>query len=583
MLSRLLGSAFRHPLDTVRGKRVRTLIARGEAHRARANVEAAINAFDSAVALEPNNARINFLAAAARIDGKRHTEAQHYLERSIALDPRCGESYIYLGNLRQLAGDTDVAESLYKKALELEPTSALAHYNLALLFQAQGRKADAIRHLRDAYGTSAQLEIARSLVIALLDCAEYDEALAIAQESTRLNPHSPQSWIGLGLAHQKSHRAADALECYDRAAKYGADDADFHTNRGIVLHELARIGEALNSFDAALARRPEYPLARFHRGVACLLTGDYNPGWRDYETRLVSADLPRRPTVFPRWQGEPLTGRTILAYGEQGLGDQIMFASCLPDLIKSGGRCVVECDQRLVALIQRSFPQVSVRDSLSGSGETEQGKSTIDFEIPFGSLPLHFRATTAAFPRHDGYVRAAPESIAKWRSVLAALGPSPKIGLSWRGGTHNTRSPLRSIPLGGLLPSLSAAGAEFVSLQYTAGAAEEIEAARRKYGIRIHHWQEAIDDYDETAALLCALDLTVTVCTSIVHLAGALGVPAWVLTPYCPEWRYGLSGDTMPWYPSVRMFRQTAPGHWDSVLESVNIALASWTRSEVAA
>src|SRR5437868_14786003 len=133
MLSRLLGSAFRHPLDNVRAKRVRALIARGEAHRAQTDVEAAIDAFDSALALEPNNARINFLAAAARIDAKRHTEAQRYLERSIALDPQCGESYVYLANLRQLGGDTDLAESFYQKALELEPTSVLAHYNLALL------------------------------------------------------------------------------------------------------------------------------------------------------------------------------------------------------------------------------------------------------------------------------------------------------------------------------------------------------------------------------------------------------------------------------------------------------------------
>jgi len=186
------------------------------------------------------------------------------------------------------------------------------------------------------------------------------------------------------------------------------------------------------------------------------------------------------------------------------------------------------------------------------------------------------------FPQHTGYLKADPERVTKWRKKLAELGPGMKVGISWRGGTHNTRSPLRSIALERWDAIFSIPGVCFVNLQYTGEAESEINALAEMRGNRVAYWPEAIADYEETAALVSALDLTLSVCTAVVHLAGALGRPVWVMAPYSPEWRYGRSGDTMPWYPTARILRQERFGEWDTVLEAVAARLHKLSRSRMA-
>jgi ADP-heptose:LPS heptosyltransferase len=191
-----------------------------------------------------------------------------------------------------------------------------------------------------------------------------------------------------------------------------------------------------------------------------------------------------------------------------------------------------------------------------------------DYQVPIGSLAGHFRRGTEDFPQHAGFLTADPQKILHWKARLTTLGPGPKIGLSWQGGVGHTGKARRSLSLEQLLPLLRLPGAQFVSLQYTE-VGEEIEALAKRHGIRVHHWQEAIDDYDATAALVCALDKVLTVCTAIVHLSGALGRPALVMVPFGSDWRYGAQGERMLWYPSVRLLRQRQIGQWADVLESV--------------
>jgi hypothetical protein len=178
------------------------------------------------------------------------------------------------------------------------------------------------------------------------------------------------------------------------------------------------------------------------------------------------------------------------------------------------------------------------------------------------------------FPRHEGYLQANAERCVMWRERLSALGPGLKVGISWKGGTLLSRSPLRSIPLPEWGPIFDVPGVRFVSLQY-GDAAATVRPLAPRHGTRIVHWQEAIDDYEECAALVSALDLVISVQTAVVHLTGALGKPGWVLVPYCPEWRYGAAGNTMPWYPSLRIFRQSSFGDWDPVVATVARELAA--------
>jgi len=196
-----------------------------------------------------------------------------------------------------------------------------------------------------------------------------------------------------------------------------------------------------------------------------------------------------------------------------------------------------------------------------------------DYHVLAGSLPGLLRNRLEDFPRHEGYLVADPLRAERWRARLAELGPGPKIGLSWRGGTHLTRRSLRSLALHDLLPVLRTMGLRFISLQYGECAAE-LEGLRRETGIEVVHWPEAIDDYEETAALCASLDLTLSVCTSVIHLNGALGKPVWVMVPAVAEWRYGVQGDSMPWYPSVRLIRQASGGDWSDVFARVTRDLA---------
>ena len=396
-----------------------------------------------------------------------------------------------------------------------------------------------------------------------------DEALALAQAAAERDAYSFEANLCLALALHKLHDSQRALVACEAAYRLRADDADLHDLRGSILQELGRLDEAAADYDRAVVLRPDFALARFHRGLAALLAGDFERGWDDYELRRLNALRHASAAGVEQWDGSSLAGRTIWVTREQGLGDEIMFASMLPEIIAGAGRCLVECDARLVPIFQRSFPAAIVFASRpDGELPPALRGEKVHFAVGSGSLARFLRRRAEAFPPHAGYLRADAGRVEQWRQRLAALGPGLKVGISWTGGVRKTRRALRSIPLAEWAPILKIPGTRFVSLQYTPGAAEQAASAG------VVHWPEAIEDLEHTAALACALDLVVSVCTSIVHLTGALGRPAWVLAPHAPEWRYGAAGETMIWYPSVRMFRQPAPGDWRAPIAAVAERLA---------
>ena len=463
-------------------------------------------------------------------------------------------------------GDRDGALATLKRAATLDPKSVAVRSFMAVAFVQRGATDLALDHLRVAHDLEPQNpDVLKLLVDTLVQTGRFQKALTLCEAALRRDRRFYVAWKSLGFIYRRTHRAAQALACYENAIALQPRDVESIANRAIALQDLGRLEDAVAGYEAALAIDPNYVLARFHRSLALLAKGNYAEGWRDYELRLVSSENPLPPPAAPRWDGSKLEGRSILVRGEQGIGDQIMFASCLPQLIADAGSCTFECSPKLVSLFERSFPEARVR---AGGAEDPRAPRP-DFEVPLGSLASHYRRSAQDFPRHSGYLKADPVRTREWRSRLAALGPGLKIGISWRGGTAVSRVALRSIPLEAWERVFALPGVRFVSLQYTEGAASELAALARNGGPDVTHWQEAIDDYDETAALVAALDLTVSVCTSVVHLAGALARPVWVLTPQAPEWRYGTRGEAMPWYPSARLFRQERLGEWEPLLRRV--------------
>ena len=493
----------------------------------------------------------------------------HFTE-AVRLAPESEEANLGLGNVHRLRDAPEAAAASYRRALAVNADSPAAHYSLGLVLRHFGQFGAAAEHFQRAFSLSPDLaEAAKECALCQIQLGAHEAAIAVLREALGGQPDSGELHALLGRAHQKLHQPQAALQCYEKARLLGHAGAEFFNDLGYVLQELGRLPEAFSCYEQAIALQPDFPIARFYRALAWLLTGDYARGWPEYETRLISEDRPRRPETYVRWNGESLANRRILVWGEQGLGDEIMFASCLPQVVDAARECIIECSAKLEGLFRRSFPGARVYAAAPDYSIPDAIKAaSIDYETPTGSLPLYLRRSEQDFPRHDGYLKADPERVAMWRQRLSSLGSGLKVGVSWQGGTHLTRSPLRSIPLSQWLPIFGSGDTCFVSLQY-GEAAPAIEELASRHGKRVAHWQEAIDDYDETAALVSALDLVISVQTAVVHLTGALGRPACVMVPYCPEWRYGFADESMRWYPSVRVFRQSSFGEWESVIEAV--------------
>ncbi|WP_304167611.1 tetratricopeptide repeat-containing glycosyltransferase family protein [Phenylobacterium aquaticum] len=395
--------------------------------------------------------------------------------------------------------------------------------------------------------------------------ASFDKALA-------LNPDDPVTWSGRGVALQALSRPLDALESFDRALALKPDAGLTLYNRGQTLAALRRYGPALESYDRALALQPGLDDARFRRGLIALLLGRFDEGWRDYDARWDIAAQARHGmgTVTPelatrltrRISAADLIGREVLVLSEQGVGDQIMFASMIPDLARVARQVTLACEPRLTRLFAQSFPDVSVVDARAPLTGVRP-----DLIVAAGDLGHAFRPRREDFPGLP-YLAPRPEVTEAWRARLGG-GSIRRIGLSWRGGMAHTNGEGRSLTLDQLTPLLDLDGVEFVSLQY-GDVSEEVARfnAGRPNPIRLFPRAE-IDDFEALAGLVGALDRVVSVQTALVHLCGAIGAPCLTLIPASPEWRYGATGATMPWYGSVALARQDNEATWAPVIDRI--------------
>jgi tetratricopeptide (TPR) repeat protein len=516
--------------------------------------------------------------------------------------PRRPQGACLQGVIAALRGDVEGSEAALGEALAIDPAHVDTHLEFAALRLKAREHESALDHASQA--VAADPGNARAFLAmgqAYEKREELEEAIACLKRALALDPQLTECYMALGWIHskQKKHRLAmDMYEkvleadpenidaqhllgfCYVQAEEYAKGvelftkvcertPPTFIAGRVNLANAYLHTGSfegAMRLYDQILAREPNHFEARWNKGHLQLAEHRFEEGWRNYEFRIYLNTL-WTPRLFPYrpWTGEALREKTLLVISEQGLGDEIMFASCIPDVLERAGRVLIECNERLEPLFRRSFPGAAVHARRKDDRGWLKQAGRIDYQVYMGSLPGLLRKRWSDFPEHRGYLRADPQRVAYWQSRLDTLGPGRKIGLSWRGGTANTRRAMRSIPLELLRPLLDRPGCSFVSLQY-GDCTREIAEFSARTGLALAHWQEAIDDYDETAALVQALDVTASVCTSIIHLGGALGRPVRVMVPAVPEWRYGRRGARMPWYPSVRLYRAGEIDVWDSVV-----------------
>ena len=437
-------------------------------------------------------------------------------------------------------GEIEPAITAYGIALAHDPGRSDTFVNLGVALEAAGRPSAAAACYRQAVAVEPMNAVAlHNLGLVLLGQGQVEEALPYLRRATTANPTLPQS----------------------------------HVESGNALMAMSRTEEAILAYRRAVDLAPDMPEYRFNLALALLANGRLKEGFQEYEWRR-RIDKYRRDVPAPEWDGEPLRGRTIVLHAEQGFGDALQFARYAPLVAAKGGRVILWVHRALVRLLA-TVPGVTAAVA------SQPPHSAFDVHAPLMSLPHLFGTELDTVPGDVPYIFPDPDAAAAWEERLAGL-PGLKIGLVWAGNPrlHDRDAAEidrhRSLRLEQFAPLAAISGVTFVSLQKgdSTGQAKAPPA-----GLRLVDWMDEVTDFADTAALVANLDLVISVDTSVVHLAGAMGKPVWILSRFDGCWRWLENRDDSPWYPTARLFRQPAPGQWEPVLIKVADAL----RKQVAA
>ena len=496
------------------------------------------------------------------------------IQQAIASHDSVPQFHNNLGIMLMRQGHLVAAATAYRQALQLRWHVPEVYHNLGLVLQEQGQLAEA----RTAYEAAVALrpdyvETHNNLGILLKELGDLDAALSHCEVVRRLQPTWPEAHYNLGTVLQARGEHAAAIAAYRATLQLQPEHVEARINLGTALKDLGCLAAAAESYTAALLLRPADADAHCNRAFVWLAQGKLAPGWEAYAWRWQTTQQYPRPFLQPCWVGTSLAERTLLVHAEQGVGDELLFASCLPEVVAQARHCVIECDPRLAALFARSFPTATVHGGRRNDLRWLAQQPPIDVQSPLGSLPRYVRPALAYFPPHGGYLLPAPECRALWRQRLAALGPGLTVGLSWRSRVSRSGSPYYT-GLQQWEELLRLPGIHWVNLQYD-NSMSELMAAQQRWGITIHTWEDldVFHDLDGVAALMSELDLVIAHETMMAVLAASLGQPVWRLSICTRDWD-ALGTDMLPWFPSMRLFRQPRPGDWQSVMQRVATELA---------
>jgi tetratricopeptide (TPR) repeat protein len=504
-------------------------------------------------------------------DQERYEEALDCYKQATCLNPRFATALTNLGTILQEQGRFEEAVGWHELALSIEPNNAGALTNLGVSYHECGDYAKAIQYHRRALALQPDLVDALvNLANALNRQDQPAEALELLRRALARAPDRAVIHNNLGAMLETQGDMDGALACYRKAHELDPELSSVYSNMGAAYKKTGRVLEALRCYNEALRRKPDYHTARFNRALALLYLGQLEEGWREYEAGFWSnIRKPQRPFSQPVWRGEELGGKTILVWGEQGVGDEMIFANTFPDLIAAARHVVVECEPRLVALFSRSFPGAEVLPRTDVPHPRALAPD-IDVQTPAGNIPRWLRGSLDRFPNHSGYLKADPAAVERWRKRLDALGGGLKVGVSWRSMVMNATRALDYIQIEQAGPIFAVPGVQFVNLQYS-DCRQELALARARFGVELKVWDDLDlkDDLDGVAALISALDLVVSVSTAVSVMAGALGKPVWQLTFVSSgDWQ-SLGTDYVPWFPSMKRFDRTYEQPWDAAIAAV--------------
>ncbi|SFU37378.1 Flp pilus assembly protein TadD, contains TPR repeats [Polaromonas sp. YR568] len=574
--------------------------------------QAAHAALASVLQQRPNDALVRVFAALVARMGKQFAQGRTEVELALQLNPQFFPAWIELARLEHATGRLDEAALAFKQAHELLPDAVdglLEWYGvlydarryaeslpviallaerrpddvsvrlyLASTLQQLGRHAEASALYEPLLAQAAQFPLMlNNYAAALMNTGRQSEALPIFQQEVAARPDNTLARVNLATLLKERFDIDAAQEQLRTAAAQAPRYPIVHNNLGLLLKEYQQWDEAEACFRRALALDENYFGARWNLAMHRLLRGDFAEGWPLHEARWVGApELRHQPNELPkpRWRGEPLEGKTLLVWSEQGAGDILQFVRYLPRLAEQvhaqGGRLLLSANKTLQPLLNASFK--AVLDAPVIDDTVPLPLADFDCHCPLLSLPLHLGIGAGDLAVPVPYLKPATARVTHWKKQLAE-DQQLRVGLAWSGSLTHQRNPLRAVGIDAYTRFADVPGVSFYNLQF--GAAADVAKAREA-GLPLIDLTPEMADFNDSAAFMSQLDLVISVCTSTAHLAGALGKPCWVPLDVNPHWVWMLESEDSPWYPHTRLFRQPAYRQWEPVLERLHAALREW-------
>jgi len=506
----------------------------------------------------------NTLGIALEALGKFH-EAMLAYQQAVSIKHDYAEAYHNMAIALQSQGNYAAAVEKCAQAISLRPDYAQAYNTMAFSLERQNLYDQAVENYRQTIRLEPSfVEAYNHLGVVLSGQGKNDEAIKNFKLALQYDPHYAEAYNNLGIALKEREHFAEAMDNFDRAIRLDPQFFEAYYNLANSLRDKGQCTEGIKNYQQAVRLKPDYAQAHWNMSLTHLLNGDFIEGWKGYRWRR-NADLKiltdYNRTGKPRWDGSSFKSKRLLVHYEQGLGDNIQFARFLPMVKARGGTVIFETLKLLIGLL-RDFPGV---DELIEYHPDQKLSVQFDVYTSLFDLPNIFGTTLETIPSEVPYIHADPAKVEYWRNKLS--GDDFKVGIVWAGSPEHGNDRYRSCSLKSFSLLAEIEGVQLYGLQKGQAAHQMDEYAGT---IKVTNISEYFDDFTETAAAIQSLDLVISVDTSVLHLAGAMGKPTWALLPYAPEWRWMLKRQDSPWYPTMRLFRQKERGQWKPVFENIS-------------
>lgn len=535
---------------------------RGMALKQLGRLEEATQSYQRALSLLPGFAQACSNLGSLLGDMGQLKEAKTYLDKAVKILPSLVDAHNNLGIVLGKLGQHEKSVASFEEAIRLNPGSAEVHNNYGHALQtANQRSPQKLEEARASYERALSLspqyaQACSNLGTLLGELNKWEEGLSYLDRAIELQPDFAEAHNNRGILLGKLGRQEEAFTSFKQALQLNPNYAEAYNNYGYVLQEAHRYANAAANFDKAIALMPDYVAANFNKGLLQLLTGNFSEGWPQFEWRWKIPEAKPIASRKPQWKGDfAIEGKTILLHAEQGLGDTLQFVRYVPMLHALGAKPVLQVQKPLIAVLASmdDAPQMITQ---------EQSLPAHDCHVPLMSLPLAFKTELSTIPAQVPYIKADATKAAVWQQRLQG---KRAVGLVWAGNSNHKNNHNRSIVLATVLEHAKTEGVTFVALQKDITLDERELLA--KHGAL--QFADELKDFSDTAALIEALELVISVDTSVAHLAGAMGKPLWILLPFAPDFRWLVEGETTPWYPTAKLFRQSAKCDWVEVLQRV--------------